>query len=264
MAAKQMVAEIHAEVPDNGVPALPPNSNGVTALIQMAIAKMDGENGPSIVQTLNGLYDLHVKEQTRQAEMAFFDAFAQFQKRCPSIEKTKSSKKLDQQSGGRFDFKYAPLDEISSVVNPILSDLGLSYTWDTVIDNGQMRCVCTVRHIQGHSVSASFQCPISSNLPVGDQQKWGAVNTYARRYSLIQALGLTTTDEDPDANTGVDRTPEKISIDQQVYILDLIRETKADEGKFLNFFKIVEVQDLPATKYEQAVQMLEAKRKKVA
>lgn len=265
MAAQTKVAtltgELHADVP-----ALPPpeNGNGVTALIQMAIQKMDGENGPSIVQTLNGLYDLHVKEQTRQAEMAFFAAFAQFKARVKPIYKNETSKKTDGGSGAKFSYRYASLDYIASEVDPILSDVGLSYSWSYEVDDKMMNTICTLRHIGGHSISSSFKCPISSNLPIGDQQKYGAVRKYGERYSLTGVLGLTTTEDDTDAQLGTGRPVEFITTEQANEIAQLLADTKTAEKQWCEHVGVESVMDVPADRFQNLVNQLKRKKANLA
>lgn len=185
----------------------PPNAspNGVGEILRIAV-----ERGVD-VGSLERLVALHERMSERQAAVEFNQALAAFQAECPSIEKTSSAS-----IGGQYSYKYAQLDEIARTTRPLLQRHGLSYSWDSDVQNDRLVCVCTVRHIGGHSQSAKFTTPTQSpSTRMSLQQQQGAALTYARRQSLVQALGLTMTDEDNDAampppvnrQTGEIRTP---------------------------------------------------------
>lgn len=262
MAAKQVVGEVSGlitqDVPENHLP-VSTNGTGIGELMSAAIQRMDGQNGPAMVETLRGLYDLHREELKRQAEMAFYQAMAAFQQECPPIPKT-SKTKTEPGSGAKFAYTFAELDQIAKIVNPILARNGLSYSWDSEVANGQIKAVCHLRHSQGHSISATFSCPATSNLPVSDQQKYASALTYARRYSLVQVLGLTTTDEDSDGGATKDMESGTITAAQADEIETLLRETATDKTTWLKYYGVSVVIDLPVTKFNGAVNQLNRKK----
>ena len=225
--------------------------NAVLALMAQAV-----EKGVP-VETMQALQAMYHKEQDRSAAREFADAMAQFQATCPPIPKTASSKSTGERSGARFEFTYAPLDTIAATVGPVLHALGLTYSWDTETTEKLLTCSCTLRHRNGHSVVARFSCPMDSSLPIGSQQKAGAALTYARRYSLIQVLGLTTTDPDVEGDTA---SMEKIGPHQAALLLALIEETGTDAAKLLAWLKVPSVESILTSDYGRAVSALEKKR----
>ena len=209
------------------------------------------------VETMQSLQEMFHKEQDREAGREFADAMARFQETCPAIPKTASTSKVGEQSGAKFSFTYAPLDTIAATVGPHLHKHGLTYSWDTEAGDKGLTCTCTLRHRNGHSVSARFACPTDSSLSVGSQQKFGAALTYARRYSLIQVLGLTTTGSDEEQAA----SSERIGPNQEALLDALIQEVGADRPRLLKWLGVKALSELPESDYERAVNALEDKRK---
>lgn len=227
------------------------SGNGaITALLTLAV-----EKGTPVDQ-LSKLVDLHERMEARQAAKDFADAMARFQAECPSIKKEKTAE-IVTKGGARFNYTYAELDVIARTINPILAKHGLSYTWDTTADTKMLTVVCTVRHINGHSISSSFILPVESSSAMSEQQKYGAAQTFAQRKSLSAALGLTTTDSDTDGNSA---DPATISEDQVTVLSDLIRETSTMPSRFYRYLKVEKLADLPAVDFEHAKTTLERKK----
>jgi len=148
------------------------------------------------------------------------------------------------------------LDQIAGIVGPILSDLGISYSWDSAVEGETLKCACTLRHSNGYSVSSNFACPTDTRAAMTGAQKFGAALTYARRQSLIQVLGLTTCDPDNDAATEAAMTP--INATQAAEIRALIKEVGADPARFLAFMKVKTLEDI--RDFSRAMNALHSKR----
>ena len=222
--------------------------------------------GPEGVQMLKELVALSREVQADLARAEFFDAMAAFQRECPPIKKS-SRAEFVTKSGGRASYTFAELDEIARTVNPLLARLGLSYSWDSsVTENGVLVCVCTLRHKDGHSTTASFGSKIEGSSLMSGHQATAATLTYARRQSLVQVLGLTMTDDDldgrdvgredgPTATTAPDRITDADALALEARITDV----GANLDAFLRYFKIASVGDLPTARLPEARKMLDAK-----
>jgi hypothetical protein len=92
-----------------------------------------------------------------------------------------------------YKYRYADLDQIVEYIKPVLEKNGITFS-QSFSDDG--KCLITV---VGHSSGEWFssRCPIITEHH--DMQKLGAAITYARRYGLSMAFGITT-DDDLDAN----------------------------------------------------------------
>lgn len=230
------------------------DGSAVAQLLHLAVEKGIGVEG------LEKLVALQERVMARQAEADWSAAVATFQQKCPSIKKS-STAEIVTQGGSRFKYNYAELDEIAGTVNPILSELGLSYTWDSTLDEKILTCRCTLRHASGHAVTSSFTCPIDTTARMNSSQQAGAALTYARRQALVQVLGLTTTDPDTDGASG-GASLGAISEGQAADMQALIEEVKADKAKFLAWLKVDSLANIAAKDHQKAVDALVKMRKR--
>lgn len=221
----------------------------------LALAVQAGRTGAELKELL----DVYERMQDRKAMMEFSGAMAEFQRSCPSIQRT-SKASIITKGGAKFGYTYAELDEIARTVAPHLHDHGLSYSWDCAVEGNQLTCTCTLRHANGHKVTASFKGSTTTDAGMTEIQKNAAALTFARRQSLIQVLGLTTCDEDTDAQADSCSGPT-ITESQQNTLNDLIIDVFADRAKFLKFMGADKLADIPASRFDTAVAALEAKRK---
>lgn len=210
------------------------------------------------VETIERLVALKERIEMRSAAMDFNAALAAFQAECPPIRKT-SKASITTKSGGQYAYTYAELDEIARTTRPILTKHGLSYSWDSEVNGNRLTCVCIVRHVAGHSQTAKFNVSTETTSAMSDQQKMAAALTTARRHSLIQALGLTTTDADTD---GAEHSSEAITEEQAFEIKKLIETSGADAAKFLAFVGAKTVEAIPASKFAGAKKALLDRAKK--
>jgi len=208
------------------------------------------------VESIEKLVILHREEQDRAAQREFARALAEFQETCPSVPKT-STAKIVTKSGTDFGYAYAELDQIAETVGPHLHKLGFSYSWDSVQEGGTMRVVCKLRHRDGHRETATFAAPVDASGAMSAVQRTASALTYARRQSLVQALGLTTTEPDTDAGM---RDSDPITEEQAADLESLLTEVKANRNKFLDFVGVKALSDIPQSQYVAAVRALERKR----
>ena len=227
----------------------------VGQLLELAIQKDMGVEG------LEKLMALHERYADRMAAQEFADALAQFQEECPPIKKSAKAA-FATKSGSKVSYTYAPLDQIARTVRPILHKHGLSYSWDTTVDGGNLMSVCHLRHRNGHSETSTFACPIDSNNPLlSSPQKVAVSNTFAHRQSLVAVLGLTSTDEDTDAQEPENQEP--VSADQLTAIEDAITGLDVDKAKFFKMLKMSadsQLSDIPASQYARVMLALKRKR----
>jgi hypothetical protein len=209
------------------------------------------------VEAMEKLVTLHERVADRYAASEFASAMASFQDECPSIGK-KSTAHITTQSGIKFHYSYADLDTIISTIRPILHKCGLSYTWDSTEDADTIKCVCKIQHINGHSQTATFQAPVDRRTKATSAaQQNAAALSYARRQSLVQALGLTTCDPDTDANIG---SAETITEKQIADIDALASEVGANKPRFLKHLDVEKFSEIRADQYSYAIKELERKR----
>lgn len=239
---------------DNGGGALAVSQPTILDIMHRAV-----ESGIS-VEGIERLAALHERMMAKAAEAAFAEAFAAFQSTVPPVRKT-SRAKFSTKAGGSAGYDYAELDEVANTIRPHLALAGLAYSWDSEVADGWLRCVCTVSHRAGYSRSSTFGCRVEGNNLLSNGQATAATLTLARRYALIQALGLVTGDPDTDGHEP-GKVVETITPDQAMTIDTLIDDAKADRAKFLAHYGISSVSELPADMYRAAVAALEERRRR--
>jgi hypothetical protein len=157
------------------------------------------EHGAS-VEALERLVALARDVRADRAREAWHTAMAEFQRLCPPI--LKSSQADFNSSAGRVKYRWAPLDEILRVVQPVLGPLGLSLAWTTRVQDGAVVANCRISHAMGHHEdSGELAIPLSAadKTAANTAQRVGIAITYARRYSALAVLGIAPED-DTDAH----------------------------------------------------------------
>lgn len=157
---------------------------------------------------------------------------------------------------GHNNRRYANFAAIAEAVKEPLAQHGLSYRFRTV-QAERISVTCILSHRDGHSEENTLSGPPDKTGIKNDIQAIGSTLTYLQRYSLIQALGIATTeDDDGKAAGGVG----SITDEQADSLRALLNETKTNVDAFLRYFKAQSVADMPAAHYAEAVSMLEQKR----
>lgn len=126
---------------------------------------------------------MKTSEQNKQVLKALFEAKSLFAK----AEKSKQNSHLKN--------RYSTLDDVLAAVEPGLEECGL-VMFQSVIDSeptGLLKVETKLFHAEsGEWVSFLMIVPISKN----DAQGYGSALTYARRYGITAALGLSQADDD--------------------------------------------------------------------
>lgn len=101
-----------------------------------------------------------------------------------------------------FKSKYTPLEDIVDSIRPHLKELGLSFTQGGRMVGENRMVLCTVViHKSGQWMESFFPLDaVPDKNGVITPQAWGSASSYARRYGLQAALGITTGDVDDDGN----------------------------------------------------------------
>lgn len=214
------------------------------------------QGGVDAIERVAALYE---RSEVRAAARSYHEAMTRFSAAMEPIKKTASAK-IVTKSGSGYTYSYAPLDAIARAISEPLKDAGLSYTWDSEFKEGMISVICTVRHIDGHTQTATFTCPTETSAGMSAQQKVASALTFGRRQSLVQALGLSSCDADNDgANPpgGGERISDKEAADLEC----LMDEVGVDRAKFLTWLGVNSIQEIQKSDYKRAVRALEAKRK---
>ncbi len=101
-----------------------------------------------------------------------------------------------------FHSKYADLESIWEAARPALCKHGINVTqWLLASDGGKLTILTRVA-CGGEWMRSTFSIPVSKQ----DAQGYGSATTYARRFTLMSAIGISPgEDEDDDGERSIDR-----------------------------------------------------------
>jgi hypothetical protein len=140
------------------------------------------------------LMTLQERWEGNQARKAFDEAIAAAKAQIPPIERNAT---------GHNNKRYANFAAIATVVDPILSQHGLSYRFRTT-QTDKISVTCILSHKAGHSEETTLAGPADSSGNKNAIQAIGSTLTYLQRYSLVQMLGLAAAADD-DGKAGWNR-----------------------------------------------------------
>jgi hypothetical protein len=207
-------------------------------------------------ETLGQLISVQERWEMNAARKAFDAAIAAAKAEIPVIHK---NREVDfTSSKGRTNYRYEDLAEVARTVNPILAKHGLSYRYRThSVPNEPVTVTCIVSHRDGYSEENTLSAGRDDSGNKNSIQAIGSTLTYLQRMTLKAALGLAASDDD-DGKASSD--PDTISGEQIDHIRSLIVETGSDIPRFVKYFKIERIEDMPSRDYDRAVASLEKKR----
>jgi len=119
-----------------------------------------------------------------------YQALQKFQQECPSLTRSKEG----------YNYQYTPLEEMISVIQPVLHKNGLMLLQPpSVGHHGQTMIVTRLVHIEsGQILESELPIYLPENMGNKPMFTWGGSLTYGRRYAVKMILGI---EADMDCNT---------------------------------------------------------------
>ena len=177
----------------------------VSALIRFAIKEDAG------LDKLERLITLKNQEEDRAAKKEFDFHFAEMQRELIPVRKTKDGSKTNT---GKVIFKYAPLEEIKKLNDPVITKHGFSCRWreEKIGDDGEKRVRLIINGWGWTDEATYFDIPkIATNNITTEVQTRAAQSTYGRRNTYVSGIGITIEGEDDESllsfEDGVDYAP---------------------------------------------------------
>jgi hypothetical protein len=136
-------------------------------------------------------------------------ALAKAQSEFAAVTKDKTVV-VQKKTGGSYSFKYAPLDQILSVVKGPLSKNGLALV--QLLDTDAL--VTMLIHDSGATLEARTPLPSTA-----DVQAYGSAITYHRRYAVQAMLGIAAEDDDDGNRAAGNQTEVAPDPDEEVVTL---------------------------------------------
>lgn len=178
--------------------------------------------------------------------------YAAMSKAFPEIEGA-----VKDSANPHFKSKYADLSSVVDAIKPALVKNGLFFSQVNHEQTGGVCVETIVCHESGEQMSfGKLFVPASKQ----DAQGYGSALTYARRYSLMTAFGVCPEDDDGNAasrsgapaNSNYHSGEALIDDAQFAELSTLAEQTSADAKAFCRLYKIASVNQLPASKFQDA------------
>lgn len=229
-----------------------PQQNETAALIGM-IERVARDPGADI-DKLERLMNLRERIVEKQAKTAYAAALSEMQAELPVITER-----------GRIDIgrgkpqHYALWEDINETIRPILAKHGFGLSFRTGRTEQHIIVTGVLSHRGGHSEETTMYLPIDASGSKNPVQAVGSSTSYGKRYTAAALLNLTSRGEDDDGRAGGGSGP--ISVEQLEELQGLIVETGTNIAKYCQYMNVQKVEDLPASRFNDAKAALEAKRK---
>jgi len=229
------------------------STNDVMSIIEKVVINPDVD-----VQKMEALLRLQERIMDRQAEIDFHHAMAQLRADLNESPVIKSRKNNQTKSS------YADLDDIKTVVDPLLSKHGFYDRYEDYFPaEGIVGTTCVITHKGGHKERNSVEFTLDNKGIAGSVNKTSvhaiaSSMTYGQRISLCRALGVRISDDD-DANLAGSQT---ITQEQEMWISDILDATQSDKQKFLEYMGVKKITDISAKDFQKAKAVLDVKMEK--
>ena len=163
-------------------------------------------------------------------------ALCNFMKEVPSLS-TMTTAKIPTKNGRGFEFEFAELGYICSVINPVLAKNGLHIMHINRVVEGVEYLVSTIYHESGECLPSSEKV-IPTGLNANPLYSYGSAMTYFRRYVTLSMLNLWHGQDD----AGIEYEPKEETkeetnnfanpiVDMATYAKKTLKNALSDETK---------------------------------
>lgn len=210
------------------------------------------------IDKMERLVAMQERAMARSSEQAFNDAMTAAQQEMRPVAANASNPQTKS--------KYADYNALNKTMRPIYTAHGFALSFDTEAGAPQdnIRVVCHVSN-SGHTRKYQVDMPADGKGAKGGDvmtktHAVGSAMSYGQRYLLKMIFNIAIGDDD-DGNAAGD-SREKITPEQLQQLVDLADDVGADKIRFCSYLMIKSLADLPASRFQRAVDALEAKRKR--
>lgn len=231
-----------------------------TAAILQVIER--AASNPNVdIDKMERLFAMRERMIAQSAKRAYLDALAVVQPLLPIIDRRgkitirdKNDDKIIKQST-----PYALWEDINEAITPVISAHGFSLSFRTgLTPEGKVTVTGILGHSEGHDEQTTITLPHDSTGSKNAVQAVGSSTSYGKRYAAMALLNITSRGEDDDGKSGGDEGP--ISAEQAKQIMDLISSTGSDIERFCAYLKTPSVAEIPASRFKDAIDKLNAKK----
>jgi hypothetical protein len=240
------------------LPAAEQKVDALMRLIERAVLTPDFD-----VVKLEKLFEVKAKWDALEARRAFDAAMAAARAELKPIAKKRLVDFPAKDEGkSRTTYKHESLGDVAEAIDPILAKFGLSYRFRTKAAPDQpITVVCIVTHAMGHAEENEITAKHDATGNKNSIQAIGSTITYLQRYTLKAALGLAAAYDDD--GKGAAAAEEPITEQQIGTIKKMLDDDGADVAKFCEYFEVANLAEIPASRFDQALKTIDARRKQM-
>ena len=178
----------------------------------------------------------------------------------------KAPKSQYNQFGGYY---YRSQEDILEALKPLLKKhkCFLTISDDIVLigDRFYVKAIARLTNSEGQFVeNTAFAREPERKKGMDEAQITGATSSYARKYALNGLFAIDDTKDADATNTHQeeDQAEEVVTADQVLELEALIEKAGVDRQKFMEYFGIQKLEDMPAKSYGPAIAILKKKLEK--
>lgn len=225
------------------------DSPSVGQMLAALIEKGDPEKNIGVVERLIALQE---RQEAKQAERQFAQAFHSLQKQITSVEATVPVP----DKHGNVRYYFAAYEHIMAQVGPLLIENGFSVSFDSEFKDERLVMRCTLTHVGGHSRTGTQFMRVGSVYGANDAQNDGATTTMAKRYALCAMLNIVI-GHDTDGQGDAKNEGQPVSFEQAQTLREMVKEAKADEAKFLKYAGADKYEEIGSNRYQSLFRELQ-------
>lgn len=235
------------------------NEQGIAPVIEpsnlLQVLERAASNPDVDVEKMERLMAMHERMVGKQSEQAFNEAMTAAQSEMGRV----SADAKNNQTHSAY-VTYGKLDK---VLRPIYTRHGFALSFGTgeAPQPEYVRILCNVSHKAGHSRTYQVDMPADGKGAKGGDvmtktHAAGSAMSYGMRYLLKLIFNVAVGEEDDDGNGA---SLEPITSKQHDALMAQIESSGADLPKFLTYFGIEELRELPASRFTEAAAALTMK-----
>ena len=214
------------------------------------------------IEKLDKLMALQERYEANLGRKAFDSAMAAAKAKIPVIQKNRTVD-FTGKTGIRTNYNFEDLAGIQEVINPILSEHGLSYRFRTEVqDQGRIKVTCIISHRDGYYEENALVAGRDESGNKNSHQAVASAQTYLMRYTLKAALGLASADDDDGQKA--DGTPAIITDAEYQELLEGVENTGMELAKLEAHFGVDTLADLPVASLNLARHFIAQKAKQAS
>ena len=177
-------------------------------------------------------------------------ALCKFMNEVPSLT-TMTTAKIETRNGKGFEFDFAELGYICSVINPVLAKNGLHIMHINRVVEGVEYLVTTLYHESGECLPSSEKV-IPTGLNSNPLYSYGSAMTYFRRYVTLSMLNLWHGQDDAGIEYQPKEEPNNFSnpiVDMATYAKKTIKTALSDYDKKQLLLQLVKLRQSDIKKF---------------